>query len=104
MTVTGRYPIINRDFTPAARARRSWTKIEFQRFPSIASLSMQAEAGRWLITAVRHAILTPGIARDPIHQAIFFPRHGGEHFAIGFVMTSRPDRVRHEIAGRLPAH
>src|SRR5207248_1382265 len=59
----------------AATPRRLWpcTKIKFQSFPSVARLGVQSEACRWLVTAMRHAILAARIPRDSIDHPVLFP-------------------------------
>src|SRR2546421_6618473 len=65
---------------------RFWSEIELDRFPSIAALRLQAEAGGRLVTAVDHAILTTRIARHTIDNAVLIPFYFFEQFRIARVM------------------
>src|SRR5204863_8793245 len=73
----------------AASAGGLWLppEIEPNRFPSIAALRLEPEAGSWLVAAVHHAILATAVACDAVHDAVFVPLGFLEQFRVARVMA-----------------
>src|SRR5438477_9476054 len=105
MTITRGNAVIYQHFVATPGWFGPSTEIEFDRFPSIARLSLQAEAGSRLVTAMRHAILASRIAGNPIDDSILLPIDIGQQFGVGTEMAGAigAHRVGHEIARCFPA-
>src|SRR5258708_25951190 len=65
--------VVGEHFTAASSRLRLRTKIELDRFPSVAALSLQAQRCSGLVAAMHHAIFAPTVARDPIDDSVPIP-------------------------------
>src|SRR2546421_7489062 len=83
----------------AAASSRLWlgTEIEFDGFPSVAAVGLQAQGRRWLIAAMNHAIFASAVARNPLDNSVAIPLGLLEQFGVSAIMP-----VGHQITGAFP--
>src|SRR2546428_7628242 len=86
MPVTGSDAVINGNLVALAGWFWSRAKIKFHRFPSVAALRLESEAGRWLVAAMGHAIFAARIFGHAFDDAILVPVHALQHLGIGIVV------------------
>src|SRR5262245_47181885 len=77
-----------------------WTRPEviFEILPIVAALIVRAERAAGIVAAMHHAVFAARVARDAVHDAVFFPLHFREHLLIAVVVA-----VGHQITRRFPA-
>src|ERR1043166_7105485 len=75
MAVAGGDAIVGRDLVTLAGRFRFRPEVEPDIFPGVAALRVEAQAGRWFVAAMDHAIFAAAVFRDAIDHAVFFPLH-----------------------------
>src|SRR4030095_6958216 len=98
MSVSRTDTVERRNFIAAAGRFRFCAEVKLHGFPSIASLRLQTEARRWLITAMDHAILAATVFRDAILDSVFLPLHLFEQFRVARIVS-----IGHQITRAFPA-
>src|SRR5256885_11818651 len=73
MSVPDRDAVKSNSFATAPGRFRFRAEIEFNIFPSIAALRLEAERRRRFVAAMHHAIFATRIARDAIDHPVLFP-------------------------------
>src|ERR1700738_2561531 len=86
MSVPDRDAIEGNGLAAASGRFRFRSEIEFNVLPSVATLGLQTETRRRLVSTMHHAILTAGIARFAINHAVFFPLHLIQQFGVARIM------------------
>src|SRR5215475_5912760 len=73
VTISRADTVVGEHFTAAPSRFRLRTEIELDRFPRVASLSLQAKRCSGLIAAMHHAIFAAAVAGDAINDPVAIP-------------------------------
>src|SRR5438128_10879424 len=87
MSISRTHPVKDENFAATPGGLRFRAEIEFDRFPSIATLDLQTQSCSRFLAAVHHAIFAATVAGDSINYAVAVPLGSFQQLRIAAVMA-----------------